>query len=705
MAAFDPQVPDVNPPDWTRVSRPIQQPESITKADTSTGILLHTGANVLEEGAKLYDTTEKSFLKDKVETGVNKLRDDYINAYQGIRDSQTLIPNQEQSLAEAQQPPVPGGLQGGITRLQQVAQAQIQNQGHVNDTLYTMQLNSLTKQLRNQYPGYKDYIDEQVKSVSGVDPANAVMKNLLEDINRNATNVKSEHDKVTAMTRDAVTQGLPNSPVIAALWAAGKITPDQVNAYIYKYSSADYQRKQEMADRTNDQGRLSDVVTATKQSFSRTAASDTQAMIDTIHIAGGTETAQGLVDVITKANSEGTKVDPIKLEQGLMGLTAMKTQAEASLWRKANEPDKNGNTTLSLIGEQEVAAQIKAQTAPIDSYIKYIADEKLGLAHTALRQATALGETAQRDLLVHKDIGQQLQIIDGMAKIAPQWGDAMYKAGLLTNLDKKLIPIYQEGLGRAATQLDPLNPATVKEDIQRAKAGGVQPNQRLVDNYLNIPKIIADPKAPDAVKLNVAKYAFDPKNWGMMDELKMDYRNQKGQYIPGKYSAYDRMLSTDIIDGMDKLRKQGGDGKVAWDNMKKWGENEFPVLFREDLQNIQRASNVTGDAKPMIGKYDIHWDSDGSRFLPINVTRDMPVDDQGRIKQINTVINRVNGALTQLGDIQKRDGGNTSAYILGVLHNADPALRPITQPMMTSIISAHDKKLQKLEDTFSADRK
>lgn len=702
MAAFDVTPPAVNPPDWTRVTRPVEQPES----NKSLGMTLSTVGTGISEGADLAKNTMQSFLKEKIETGVNQLRDTFTDAYQTIKTAQnTLIPDQQQSLVDATKPAVPGGLQNGIDRINQLGVAQVQNAGKLNDTLYTMQLNALTKQLRNQYPGFRDYIDEQVKSVSGIDPANAVMKNLLEDINRNATNAKSEHDKTTAMLRDAVKEGVPNSPVIFALWQAGKINTDQVNAYVYKYSSAEYQRKQEMADRSNQQGRLADVVTSTRQAFSRTAASDTQAAIDTIHIAGGTETAQGLVDVITKANAEGTKVDPIKLEQGLMGLTAMQTQIESGLWRKANEPDKNGNTTLSLIGEQAVRAEIDAQTAPIKSYIKYISDEKLGFAHTALRQATALGETAQRDLLTHKTIGAQMQVIDGMAKIAPQWGDAAYKAGLLSGLDKALIPIYSEGLGRAATQLDPLNPATIKEDVQKAKAGGVQPNQRLIDNYLNIPKIIADPKAPDNVKLNVAKYAFDPKNWGFMDELKMDYRNQKGQYVPGKYSAFDRMLSTDIIDGMDKLRRQGGDGKVAWDNMKRWGENEFPVLFREDLQNIQRASTVTDSGKPMIGRYDIHWDTDNNRFVPIATNPNMPVDDQGRIKQINVVLNRVNGALSQLGEVQKREGGNTAAYILGVLHNADPALRSITQPMMTSIISAHDKSLQKLEDTFSANRK
>src|SRR6266576_107497 len=723
MASFDIQPPQINPPDWTRVSRPIQQPESIqTKLkdtitpDKSAGLALETLAGGIESAAKLYDTSEKSYLKDKVTEGVDKLRDDYTNAYLNIRNQQQgLIPAQPQTLAQAETPPVPGGLQSGLDRDTQLGIAQAQNMGHVNNTLYTMNLNSLAKQLRAQYPGYKDYIDDTIKNVSGVDPANAVMRNLLEDINRNATNAKSEHDKTTAMLRDAVTSGIPNSPVMMALWNANKITPDQANAYIYKYSAADWQRKQEMAERANDQGRLSDIQIKAEQSFVKNLASDVQSAIDITHIAGGTQTAQGLVDVITKANAEGSKVDPIKLEQGLMGLTALRTNLIAGAIRKANDQDANGQTTVGLITSEKVKNHIAEQIRPLDEYIKYISDEKLGFAHTALRQATAVSEQDSRDLLFHKDVGNQMRVIQSVAKIAPQWGDAMYKAGLLTNLDKKLIPLYQEGLGRAVTQTDPLNPASEKEDIQRAKANGLKPESRMFDNYLMIPKIIADPKAPDDVKLNVAKYAFGPKNWGLMDELKMDYTNLKGQYVPGKYSAYDRMLSTDIVDSMWKLRQQGGEGKVAWDNMKQWGENEFPVLFREDLHNISNA-NATyqyaptptaalGDKAPLPKKFEVHWDNEHNKFLELPLNPSAILDSNVYGRNVNAIIRRVNGALDQLSNVQSKEGGNTSAYVLSVLHNADPALQSITQPMMKAIISSHDKSLQKLEDTFNKSTK
>src|SRR5258708_31676 len=727
MASFDIQPPQINAPDWTRVSRAIPEPEHITKADASKGIALSTLGTGIEEAAKLYDTSEKSYLKDKVTTGVDKLRDDYIDAYTNIRNQQQgLIPDQPQTLAQADAPSIPGRLKSGLDQANKLGIGQAQNMGHVNDTLYDMNLHSLAKQLRTQYPGYKDYIDDTIKSVSGVDPANAVMRNLLEDINRNASNAKSEHDKVTTMVRAAVTggvggigpNGIPNAAILSSMWDRGQVTPDQVYAYIAKYSAKDWQRTQEMNERANDQGKLSDIQTKAEQSFAKTVGHDTMAALDITPIAGGTQTPQRLIDVINKANAEGSKIDPARLDQALMGLTGLRTNLIAAATRKANEPDANGQTTVGLIGPDKVKNHIAEQVKPLDEYIKYISDEKLGFAHTASRITQSIHEGTHLDLYNQPKFGAQLRIIAGMPNIAPQWGDAMLKAGLLSNLPQDLIPIYQGKLAAAATQIDPLNPASAKEDIQQAKKAEVNPSTRLVDNYLMIPKIIADPKAPDDVKLNVAKYAFGPKNWGLMDELKMDYTNLKGQFVPGKYSAFDRMLSTDIVDNMWKLKQQGGEGKVAWDNMKKWGENEFPVLFREDLQNIGRMnetykSQMQTSTSPLeasptkAAKFDMHWDNENNRFLELPTKgrtfggAGADTTDNQFAASANVIIRRVNGALSQLGNIQSKEGGNTSAYVLSVLHNADPALQAITQPMMKAIISSHDKSLQRLEDTFN----
>src|SRR5258706_7434707 len=115
MVAFDITPPELTAPNWDRVSRPIQQPESIqTKLkdtitpDKSTGLALETLAGGIESAAKLYDGSEKYYLKDKVTTCVDKLRDDYTAAYLNIRNQQQgLIPPQPPTLILAETASVP----------------------------------------------------------------------------------------------------------------------------------------------------------------------------------------------------------------------------------------------------------------------------------------------------------------------------------------------------------------------------------------------------------------------------------------------------------------------------------------------------------------------------------------------------------------------------------------------------------------------
>lgn len=55
-------------------------------------------------------------------------------------------------------------------------------QGKISDTYYYGQLVSLTKQMRSKYPGYEQYVDETIQSVTGVRPANAYRSALMNEI-------------------------------------------------------------------------------------------------------------------------------------------------------------------------------------------------------------------------------------------------------------------------------------------------------------------------------------------------------------------------------------------------------------------------------------------------------------------------------------------------------------------------------------------
>src|SRR6266566_1990835 len=190
MATFAPQLNDVPVPDWTRISHPTTQPE----ADKSKGLTLSAVGEGITGVTNLAETATEDYLKEKVRAGVDTLRDSTTLAYENVRNAQKTGEAPDPRAAAtagftgklaSDTPDIPENLQAGLDKATTLALAK--SQGKANDTLYTGALNSMAKQLRAQYPGHIDFIDEQISKISGVHPANAYMQNLLTDINRAST--------------------------------------------------------------------------------------------------------------------------------------------------------------------------------------------------------------------------------------------------------------------------------------------------------------------------------------------------------------------------------------------------------------------------------------------------------------------------------------------------------------------------------------
>src|SRR5437773_12138999 len=101
MVIFNPDVPDVQPKDYTNVSRPI----SDVSADKSKGMLLSTIGETLEGATSLYDRTEKDYLSKKIHDKVYNLQDAFLNDLKDVRSMQitgVTPPGAEQPTADQQ---------------------------------------------------------------------------------------------------------------------------------------------------------------------------------------------------------------------------------------------------------------------------------------------------------------------------------------------------------------------------------------------------------------------------------------------------------------------------------------------------------------------------------------------------------------------------------------------------------------------------
>src|SRR5882762_1187450 len=371
MAIFNPEPPTINAPEWLRQSSPITQPES----DKSAGMLLNTAGKALTDVVQIADTAVKEDIKDKVDTGVDKLRDETTRQLIELRNTQigNQAGQQPSLLPDDGTAPPPASLQSGISRLNTLGGGLTLKKEKSNDTLYSGALAAQAKQLRSQYPGYRDYIDEQIKSISGQDPANAYMKNLTEDINRASENNKTEVNATKGMIRGLVEQGFHDAggvtaAQIGALYDAGRISVPQVNAWVNSSKKLEYDVKLKTTLRQDRQGDDTDAASTATKDLSSTAAQTVSHNWTTMTIGKGTDTAEGLFKFIqANAGNEGVKDE--KSQAIGQQLVALRNQTAAQLMAQAN---KDG--TIQKLGGDPAKAKavIDGQLATFDMAIQSV---------------------------------------------------------------------------------------------------------------------------------------------------------------------------------------------------------------------------------------------------------------------------------------------------------------------------------------------
>jgi hypothetical protein len=697
LAIFNPAIPNVNPQEWTNVSRPISQPE----ADKSIGLSLSTAALGLEEGAKLADTTEKAYLKDKVETGVNKLRDDTTTVYEGIRNLQTqsvTADQPNQTLAAADAPPVPAGLQNGLAKAQAIGTAQSQNMGKLNDTFYTMNLKSLAKSLRNEYPGYKDYIDEEIHKVSGIDPANAYMKNLLEDINRNSTEARSEKDKAIALGRqwlgadqhmpgyiEAVRQGLPG--------AVQNLESAVNTAASNKYKFDNWHQNNQMT--TGD--RAEDAVQAQDQYRTEAYAAAHRIYNGVVAIPG--LTAPATISKIIADDQNG--INPLSDEQKGMLLQAMRSAQQQFKAEAINIQNGKGRYATRIQDQKTLDSITEGAGQFFTNQIDNIGNDKMGSMYANQRRVESITKgDAPLQVLSSPDLGAYAKTTAVWTQFGgPNWVNTAQAQFLTKGGAGKFTNFLEDLQKKAQTPDDLRNDGVVKamyDDIARVKRYASENNEKVpkkvYNNIVDNVNTIVDPKAPEDVKKEVVKYAFNPKNWKIMDQFGTDFTDANGIQHKGRNSVFDTMTSQKVTDGIWNLKDNN-----AWGMYKNWAEQSFKTIMGEEI----KAMNTIQADKSMMA--NISWDADNSRFN-IQYPKPTTTVEANYIKESTASINRLNAGLYNLKTIQGHEKEDTSTYLMKTMidfgYTPDAKVQGLPQQIIDQIKYSH--RSNKIEDAYKA---
>lgn len=709
---FNPQIQPTNDPNYLGYSRSVEAPAPNQATKMALETLGATGEGLIG----LADTTVKKSLDDTVRKTVETHRDSYTSALQSVRNQQNagLIPvaGSTDSLMDANASmDVPDGLSAGLDRAANIGAAAGQSNNRINDTLYTANLTAAAKQLRAQYPGYKDYIDERFSKISGMDPANAYYKNLMEDINRTAAKAGQEANKIDNLLLSAVKEGdVPDADKLRALWKAGKADENQVVSWIFKARASKAASTAAEAERVARKGGREETAATATRDFAKEINDGVQSSTELIQIGTGTQTIQGAVKFLDQMAQNPNTYDGKQVQQIVTALQSKRDEIAMRYKARANERASDGSTyTTRMGGSKAVDDEIKGALSGLDKYIESVNSGQFGIGTYAQRVVQSQTDAGAMSLLNNPKIGERIQKISGLQKLAPAYADVFVKSGLVVDMPKELNEYFQDTRIDAATQPNFLTkgePATLAKAIKDARTKGVEGSSKLYNNLFDIAKVIADPKAPDELKKNVAIFAFHPDNIGVLNNLKMDYYDPNRKVtVPGKFSAFSRMTSSDITDNMWKLKNQGTDGQEAWGNYKNWTTTEFQKLFREDIANL----NNINESRLHLG-----WNT-GEKGNPPTLQL---LDERGKLVegvpitysqgQAMRTVRRINSAMYDLHQIYKHEGQDTNIPILqNVLQTWQPneKVTGFPEKLQQALLKSHADKTQKLEDTFFPEKK
>lgn len=674
MAILNPSPQPTQDPNYLNYSRSVEAPSP----NMSGKIGLETAGQGISDVAAAADFDIKEKIKTDTYKKVDKYRDEFTEGLQGVKATldQGVVPQAIQAVggkvagntslldanASADEPEeLPVGLQSGISRIQQLAQAKASGSIKLNDTKYSSDVLDLAKQLRSQYgTGYRDYIDQEVSKASGLPVANSYYQNLMLDINRQMNQMAKVKDDTGTLMKSNM--DVPNMGVYMNQRAAGDPKYPGDAAITEKIANWQHLKSNiavDAAKRAESKEDDATKITTETRNLTRNVNNLVSHHVEDNLALSGMSSLRDLLTYFDDAQAGRRQATDAEIQQRSAQLSVYRNYIYKQAHSIGIEP---GNT----IGNDVAEKIITTAMSPIDTYIKFANDKETGPAYYHLRQNQAIVEDDKNNWLMSKDKGAiARQFLASRYFLGEQYFPDYLRAMMTAGQDKPFAAaLSQEGLAAVHPYYDERGtpiPRYQVDAIQHGKKVGIQ-DPEYYGSITALPAHIADPKMNEQTRDQMIDWTFNPKNIGVLNELKMEYRDPKtNEIIPGKYRAFNVMLSPGVIDAVSQNAKSKPEN---YEKMKNWGESEFGSLYRQDLQTLNQVLSKPS-TNPRYQGLHFGYDDTTSQFdlrdRAGNVIKTNPnavgvqYPDQVYVNGINDVLTRVNSGIQRLRYLEQHD--------------------------------------------------
>lgn len=658
MAAFDILPPEIQPASYLKDFKPITQPES----DKSTGIALTTAGQALSSGVKVADTAIKEDISDTVRKGAEAERDDYTAGLTNARAAQTGQ-SPLNILVGAQgtdKTPIPSAIDSGLTGLGKLQGAM--DSSKISETTYYGRQAMILKGLRATYPGYVDYIDERASAILGVNPANAYVKSIINDINTSATKTLDFGKQVEKDVTESVASG--NSVLMPSLQAyrAGTISAEELLSKLSSNKAVAYQRADTVAKLAADEAQDKVDVKENQSALAVHVGRKVGELWNNLRTGWGDDADS--FEIFLNTHAKNGDIDPQQANDWAMRLTQLRNKVYTESYQEAVQDGTlrrlNGNTTAvkdtinnSLATMDDAIKELSggrdiSKVAASMNFNKDIVDHAMtGLFNSPDQEA--------RQWTLNSSIISKLGGPDSQAKF--------FKDSIVNDVPNKLKGwTASRVMGMSAQpDADTTGKVTTLNDVlqeakDKDKSFGTA-NPKVIQAITNTVDRISDPKVSDGEKFNLIKAYFDPADRGVMNK----FIEESGE----RPKVFTRLTSEETTKEVRRLSEKFG--PEVWNNYKAWAEGEFgSSIFRNELSTMRDLSRTVDS-----DTYHVHFDDKNNRF-ELRGKSDEPLNwAQMKVLQLGGLaasVNRLNTGLSTLSTIHQAEGGtNTAAYLLDTM--------------------------------------
>ena len=734
MSVFNPPVPGTSDPNYLGLSKSISQPQS----DQSTEYLLKGIGDNLNLGIKAADLVVKKTIDENLYSQIDEARDTYTSKLWEVRDSKpnarpdivggTAIDGMEfsgqsrKSAGETPQGELPmplqnldtvvNNLQGGLAA------------GKISNVYYHSRLNTIAKDMRAQYPGYREYIDEKISSITGVNPANAQIQSLLQDINRLQTGADKDYNRAMTSLDKLNDLGVPFANIqMQKLRAAGN-NPEAISnaeAWVNEQQMRAWELKRRKDERDEFKG-----------SQEEKSYKDRQ---DATYIIG--DTANNYLKNL-RAGSGLTSVDEIR-QRLFQHETGQKVMS-------AEEATKLGTLMQTYLAQakDQVAAQFRTRRADGTSIEASLGGPKaaaefidngfyqLGWISRRLTQndipAALYGDNVNKaiysdtksQVLKDADMRKILGMQDVIKEMAPAFQQKFVERSLVNGMMDPFKTFLEKNSMEMMLQQDPRVIKTANDVVDEAKrariplssvySGVIKQAEMIYDNSMS-----TEPGS-DKLRIGLARSFFDSKNLPMLVKFEKESVDENGNVRPGQHSVFNLLTSPVMTSAVDRLSKTAGGTGLLEDyvnNSSMW----FKHLYTEDLKeiskiNLPKNSTIDFSNNPETGLNQFRVMYKGEDLLKRNPGQftSYPIADedystrnaQGAAAESRQLavsldaIRRINKGLINISAVAKTAGADVAPFLLNTMAEAgfSPTGRSFLIPdsMMRAVTNSKFRK-------------